>query len=356
MVSQNLPLEISLPPERLPVLVTGVTGVPGFNAFTYLREKYGDQVIGVRPVDSWRMVGEGIHGVDPDDAVGMNSLFRKFGFGSILNATGSCALRACELDPKMAIKTNVASAGVIAGLSQQFNSRLVHVSTDLVFSGQCGQGQYLESSSVDPVTNYGKTMVEGERIIAAEKPSAVIGRISLPMGPSFNGHAGAIDWIESRFRKTKPATLYFDEVRSPAYVEDLNQVFEILLGNDFSGIYHLGGPRAVSLYQIGQIVNLSGGYPSSLLQGCPRLHAGPIPPRAGNVSMNSNKLLSALGRQPFHPWPRDESLVPTCKDWHHHRGEIPGSRHYLASRLYRHSAIVPNPNDYYLSQRFRLET
>ena len=46
------------------------------------------------------------------------------------------------------------------------------------------------------------------------------------MGVSFNGHAGAIDWIQSRFKHRRPATLYFDEVRTPTYTDCLNPLFE----------------------------------------------------------------------------------------------------------------------------------
>ena len=55
------------------------------------------------------------------------------------------------------------------------------------------------------------------------------------MGVSFNGHAGAIDWIQSRFRAGRPATLYFDEVRSCTYTDDLNRVFERFLAGDECG-------------------------------------------------------------------------------------------------------------------------
>ena len=126
---------------------------------------------------------------------------------------------------------------------------------------------------------------------------AAILRISLPMGPSFNRHAGAIDWIQSRFRHGRPATLYFDEVRSCTYTDDLNRVFERFLAGRQAGIFHCGGPRPMTLYQIAQIVNRVGGYDPHLLKGCPRIDAGPMPPRAGNVSMNSDKLIAALGRQ-----------------------------------------------------------
>ena len=110
-------------------------------------------------------------------------------------------------------------------------------------------------------------------------PDAAILRISLPMGPSFNHHAGAIDWIDSRFRKDRPATLYFDEVRSATYTDDLNVVFERFLAGDERGLYHLGGPQAVTLYQMGQIVNRVGGYLAGTAAWLPaprgRPHAAP---------------------------------------------------------------------------------
>ncbi len=214
-------------------------------------------------------------------------------------------------------------------------SRLVHLSIDLVFSGTRG-GSHVETDLTDPVTVYGKTMVAGERLIAEQMPSACTLRISLPMGVSFNGHAGAIDWIQSRFKKSKPATLYFDEVRTPTYTDCLNRLCESMLANDLAGLFHAGGPRALSLYEIAQVVNRVGGYDPANLMGCPRVDAGPIPPRAGNVSMDSTKLRQALGYEPFHAWPYDESLVPTHRQWHFDRPpHEPGSEALLAEVLYR---------------------
>ena len=107
--------------------------------------------------------------------------------------------------------------------------RLVHLSCDLVFSGADGRGGYVETDPTDPVTVYGQTMVAGEEAILAADPDACILRISLPMGVSFSGHAGAIDWIVSRFKKSRPATLYFDEIRTPTYTDCLNRLCETML-------------------------------------------------------------------------------------------------------------------------------
>lgn len=330
----------SRPLTRFPLLITGITGVAGYNAFHYFQKRYPGQIVGTRPQQSFKLNGPGIVALDGEDDKGLAELFRKHRFGAVLNCLGNCALKSCELDPTMARLMNVQTATALVENAQIHGSRFVHLSSDLVFSGT-GQGNHVETDPVDPVTVYGKTMVQSEEVVRGADPQAAILRISLPMGPSFNRHAGAIDWIESRFRHHRPATLYFDEVRSCTYTDDLNRVFEWFLAGAENGLYHLGGPRAVTLYQIGQIVNRVGGYDPLLLHGCPRQAAGPMPPRAGNVSMSSGKLIALLGGNPFRGWPMGKDLWPTDREWHRERplGEI-GSHEMIAQRLYRYSSAV----------------
>ena len=322
---------------RLPLLITGVSGVAGWNAFPYFHRRHPGRVVGVRPTATWRLTTDGVVALDTEDRPGLHALFERRRFRSVLNCTGNCALKSCELDPAMARRTNVDSAVHIAEVARRFDARLVHLSSDLVFSGD-GAGGYVETAPVDPVTVYGRTMAQGERAVRAIDPGAAVLRISLPMGPSFNRHAGAIDWIQSRFRHGRPATLYFDEVRSCTYTDDLNRVFERFLAGDQAGLYHCGGPRPVTLYQIAQIVNRVGDYDPCLLKGCPRIEAGPVPPRAGNVSMDSGKLIAALGGEPFRPWPVGDGLFPTDRQWHFTRpADEVGGPERLAARLYRYA-------------------
>ena len=323
--------------HRLPLLITGVAGVAGYNAFHYLQRKYPGQVVGVRPHQTTRLVGPDLVAQDAEDADGMRLLFERFGFRSVLNCVGNCALKSCELDPAMAHIVNVQSAVVLAELVRRHDARLVHLSSDLVFSGTRG-GNHVESDLTDPVTVYGKTMVQAESVFTSQTPSAAMLRISLPMGPSFNHHAGAIDWIQSRFRMDRPATLYFYEVRSCTYCDDLSVVFEKLLGSVASGVYHCGSPAPMTLYQIAQVINRVGGYRPELLKGCPRIEAGPMPPRAGDVSMNSGKLLAELGERPFQPWPLGDDLMPTDRQWHFERlAPEERSVEQVGKRLYRYA-------------------
>ena len=323
------------PALPLPLLITGIAGVAGYNAFHYFRARYPGQVVGLRQRDNWRLVGDGIVACNAEDRDELERLFDEHGFAAVLDCAGNCALRACELDPDLAWRINVRGVRNLLEVIAQRSVRLVHLSIDLVFSGTRGGG-HVETDRTDPVTVYGRTMAVGEEVVLVADPGACVLRISLPMGISFNAHAGAIDWIQSRFKKSRPATLYFDEVRTPTYTDCMNELFEAVLSSQLSGLYHAGGPRALSLYQIAQIINRVGGYDPRLLMGCPRIAAGPIPPRAGDVSMDSSRLTAALGYAPFDSWPFDERWMPTHEAWHEERrvGES-GSPALLAEVLYR---------------------
>jgi dTDP-4-dehydrorhamnose reductase len=330
----------SAPP--LPLLITGIPGVPGYNAFHYFRAKYPGQVFGIRQADNTRLNGPDIFACSAEDAEGMSRLFDRHKFAAVLDCAGNCALKACELNPTLAHRINVNGVANLLAQTAPRGIRLVHISVDLVFSGN-RDGGYVEDDPVDPVTVYGQTMALGEQLLLAADPTACILRISLPMGVSFNGHAGAIDWITSRFKKSRPATLYFDELRTPTYTDCMNRLYEVMLANSLSGIFHAGGPRKLTLYQIGQIINRAGGYDPKLLLGTPRSEAGPMPPRAGNVCMDCTKLISALGHNPFDPWPLHDDLMPTDHHWHHHRPhDAPGSAEYLYRVLCTNPARTRN--------------
>jgi dTDP-4-dehydrorhamnose reductase len=326
---------------RLPLLITGVAGVPGYNAWRYFRTRYPGQVYGMRQTDNTRVEGPDIIACNSEDRDGLARVFDEFGFGTVLNCAGNCHLKACELDPPLARRINIEGVENLLAQTKPRGLRLVHLSVDLVYSG-LRDGGYIETDRIDPVTMYGKTMAEGEQRVLATDPAATVFRISLPMGISLSGHAGAIDWITSRFKKGRPATLYIDELRTPTYTDCMNRLYDVALGRDLPGLFHAGGPRRLTLFQIGQIINRVGGYDPDTLHGIPRLQAGPIPPRAGNVCMDSGKLIAAMGYQPFDPWPWHDDLVPTDDDWHRRRdvGEA-GSPTYLHEILCRNPRRAP---------------
>ncbi len=90
-------------PIPLPLLITGVAGVAGYNALHYFRARYPGQVIAIRQADNWPLSGDGIVACDAEDHVRLRALFDEYQFQSVLNCAGNCALRACELDSRLGV-------------------------------------------------------------------------------------------------------------------------------------------------------------------------------------------------------------------------------------------------------------
>lgn len=329
----------------LPLLVAGVPGVPGYNAFLFFHRLFPGLVHGLVPEHSDLPAAtfpeppapSGLIRLNPEDKSAIQALFAQGQYRSVIDASGWCALKAAELDPLLARRLNLDIGLHLMEAARNHGARLIRLSSDLVFSGSPrdnGQGgmilgAYRETDAVSPVTVYGKVMAEAERRIRAGLPETWVLRVSLPMGPSANAHAGAIDWIDSRFRRTLPATLYYDEVRTPIYAQDLNALLAELLvagpaPREFTeGLLHVGGPRSLSLNQIAQVVNVAGDYDSKLLMGCFRHAAGPMPPRAGDVTMNFGKLAQILPQLEVRPWPLISALAPAGHAWHRMRAGLP---------------------------------
>jgi dTDP-4-dehydrorhamnose reductase len=302
---------------RLPILVTGLAGVPGYALYRYFLKLFPGQVYGIRPRKNACVSGDTVYAFDAEETSSLEYVFETHRFGTVIDASGNCALKACECDTARSKLLNYAQGVETARLAKQYNSVLIRISTDMVFSGASGLGGYVETDPKDPIHNYGKHQSEAEEAIQDLVPNVVILRVPLPMDYAPGGEAGAIDWISYRFRPGRPATLYTDEYRNPIYGDDLCRVVEYILSHEFpSGIYHCGGKRLVSLYQIGQIINALGGYNPDLLIGCLRTEAGPLPPRVGHLGINCTKLYSLLPDNFIRPWPFLDSLFPTDPLWH----------------------------------------
>ena len=131
---------------------------------------------------------------------------------------------------------NVVGSAAVARAAAR--CRLVHLSTDLVFSGE--HGGYREEDEPAPVNSYGRSKAEAERRVAAAHPAATIVRTSLIYGGAEPGPQERLARENRRF--------YVDELRSPVHVGDLAEAILELLPQDVPGPLHLGGADDVSRF------------------------------------------------------------------------------------------------------------
>ncbi|GIH65351.1 sugar nucleotide-binding protein [Microbispora siamensis] len=145
--------------------------------------------------------------------------------------------------------TTAVGAAHVAIATSGNGGRLVHVSSDAVFSGRAIT--YAEDSVPDPVTPYGAAKAAAEVAVQAITPTAVIARTSLIIGDGGSPHE---DLVHALAAGGMHGVLFTDDVRCPVHVRDLAAALLELAASDRTGIHHVAGADAVSRYELGCLV------------------------------------------------------------------------------------------------------
>ncbi|TWF82332.1 dTDP-4-dehydrorhamnose reductase [Pseudonocardia hierapolitana] len=140
-------------------------------------------------------------------------------------------------------------AAHVAIAAASMAARLVHVSSDAVFSGAAIR--YDETSLPDPTTPYGAAKAAAETAIKAISPTAVIARTSLIIGDGGSVHERRVHALATG-RITD--VLFTDDVRCPVHVADLAAALLELAASDHAGIHHIAGTDAVSRHELGTLI------------------------------------------------------------------------------------------------------
>ncbi len=95
----------------------------------------------------------------------------------IVNAAAHTAVDKAESEPDLARALNAQAPEVLAVEAEKIGAWLVHYSTDYVFDGR-GVTPWLETDATSPLSVYGASKLEGERLIARHNPRHLIFRTS----------------------------------------------------------------------------------------------------------------------------------------------------------------------------------
>jgi len=114
---------------------------------------------------------------DLNDLDGLRDTVLKLRPDVIVNAAAHTAVDKAESEPELARALNALAPSVLAEAANTVGALLVHYSTDYVFDGS-GTTPWSEDAATGPLSVYGQTKLEGERLIAAAGPRHLIFRTS----------------------------------------------------------------------------------------------------------------------------------------------------------------------------------
>lgn len=159
----------------------------------------------------------------------------------------------------------------VAMAAAEHGCRLVHVSSDAVFSG--ARVHYDETCLPDPISPYGAAKAAAETFVRLLLPSAVVARTSLIIGDGGSEHERLVHDLAAGVRE---GVLFTDDVRCPVHVGDLARALWELAVSDASGVFHLAGTDALSRHALGGLIARRDGLDAAALRAGLRAD-GPVP-------------------------------------------------------------------------------
>lgn len=154
----------------------------------------------------------------------------------VINSAAMTNVDVCETERDLARAVNADAAGAMARACTDCGARMVHISTDYVFSGQATE-PYGEDAAPDPVSWYGRTKLEGEeQVLAASDRHAVV-RVSWVFGPDRDSF---VDKALQQSLRGEPVKAVADKWSSPTYTLDVADALRALFEQDAAGgVYHV---------------------------------------------------------------------------------------------------------------------
>ena len=166
----------------------------------------------------------------------------------VINCAGLTNVEACEKSPDLANRVNVEYAKNIACICNLLGVKLIHISTDHLFSGEYSMVD--ESISPNPVNTYGKTKRDAEIAVLNEAPSSLIIRTNF-FGWGTSYRRSFSDWILFELKSNNKIHLFKDVFYTPIIISELVGAVNELLDLDTRGIIHVVGNERISKYEFG---------------------------------------------------------------------------------------------------------
>ena len=201
-------------------------------------------VVARRSADSVRAYPH--HQLDIVDAAAVDRAMAEANPDVVINAAAYNLVDQAETDPAAAFAVNETGPRNLAVAAAARNIPIVHVSTDYVFDGTLDR-PYRESDPTNPLNQYAKSKLAGEKAVLAANPRSYVARTAWVF------YKGGRNFLLGLLvNKGKPTvSVANDQFGSPTYALHLAEKILTLLDTKAAyGVYHLAGRGGTSRYEL----------------------------------------------------------------------------------------------------------
>ncbi len=168
----------------------------------------------------------------------------------ILNCSAYNLVDKAENDLDAALLVNADGVKNLASVSRKYHALLVHYSTDYVFDGT-KDGFYTEDDLPNPINNYGKSKLAGEKVLLEETDNFLLFRTSWVFGP---GKQNFLYKLAEWAKTNRVLRIVYDQLSIPTYTEDIVWITMLAIRNGLKGMYHLTNSGYASRYEAARYI------------------------------------------------------------------------------------------------------
>jgi len=183
----------------------------------------------------------------------------------IIHTAAMTNVDACEEDPINCKILNTDSVQFFVEAVEKYSplTHFIHLSTDFIFDGE--EGPYNEEAKANPVSIYGHSKWNAEKIVQQSKINWSIVRTIIVYGITDNmSRSNIVLWAKQNLESHKEISVVDDQFRSPTLAEDLAEGCILIAKKKAIGVYNISGPETQSIlnlvYTVADYFNLDKKY------------------------------------------------------------------------------------------------
>ncbi len=170
--------------------------------------------------------------------------------GIIINCAAYTNVDGAESERELAYKVNAEAAGCLGALAKETDRWVLHIGTDFVFDGKLDR-PYVETDTPNPINEYGKSKLAGERLLIESGCRHCIMRLQWTYG--LHGQNFVTKLIQ-RAVADKIVNVVDDQIGSPTATTEVAKVICELLDKKPKGVFHFASAGYISRYGMAKFI------------------------------------------------------------------------------------------------------
>lgn len=237
------------------ILVTGSNGLLGQKLTTLLKEHPGYRLVATSkgpdryPDNTGYLYEE----MDITNESRVREVIRALKPAVIIHTAAMTNVDACEKDREGCRRLNVDATRYLVNAACELGAHFIHLSTDFIFNGE--NGPYSEEDEPDPLSYYGLSKLESEKIVRESSAGWAILRTIIVYGVVQDmSRSNIVLWAKGALENGQPINVVDDQFRMPTLAEDLAQACVLAAEKRAHGVFHVSGSDYMSILEIVQRV------------------------------------------------------------------------------------------------------